>query len=55
MTKALRGISQRLSRANPVAEAMPLLLSEDAMLRTTFERFFPELGEFAAAWIAARG
>ncbi|MET0936880.1 MAG: ACP phosphodiesterase [Luteibacter sp.] len=53
--KALRGISQRLSRANPVAEAMPLLLSEDAMLRATFERFFPELGEFAAAWIAARG
>jgi len=52
--KALGGISQRLSRANPVAGAMPLLLSEDAMLRATFERFFPQLRDFASDWVAQR-
>jgi len=52
--KALRGISQRLSRANPVADAMPLLLSEDTMLRGTFERFFPQLRDFARQWVAQR-
>ena len=49
--KALSGISQRLSRANPVADAMPLLLSEDPMLRGTFERFFPQLARFATDWV----
>jgi acyl carrier protein phosphodiesterase len=53
--KALRGISQRLSRQNPVADAMPLLLSEDAVLRGTFERFFPQLRDFAADWVTGRG
>lgn len=52
--KALRGISQRLTRANPVGDAMPLLLAEDAMLRGTFERFFPQLRAFAAGWVAER-
>ena len=52
--KALGGISQRLSRANPVAEAMPLLLSEDTMLRGTFERFFPQLRDFAREWVVQR-
>jgi acyl carrier protein phosphodiesterase len=52
--KALRGISQRLSRANPVADAMPLLLSEDTMLRGTFERFFPQLRDFARDWVVQR-
>jgi acyl carrier protein phosphodiesterase len=52
--KALRGISQRLSRANPVADAMPLLLSEDTMLRGTFERFFPQLRDFAHQWVVQR-
>ncbi len=52
--KALRGISQRLSRANPVGDAMPLLLAEDAMLQATFERFFPQLRAFATAWVAER-
>lgn len=50
--KSLRGISQRLTRANPVGDAMPLLLAEDAMLQETFERFFPQLRAFAAAWVA---
>lgn len=52
--KALRGISQRLSRANPLAEAMPLLLAEDDVLKATFERFFPQLRAFAAHWVAER-
>ncbi|WP_448099077.1 acyl carrier protein phosphodiesterase [Luteibacter yeojuensis] len=50
IAKALRGISQRLSRANPVGDAMPLLMAEDAMLQGTFERFFPQLRAFAADW-----
>lgn len=52
--KALGGISQRLSRANPVAGAMQLLLAEDTMLRETFERFFPQLNDFAREWVAQR-
>ncbi|MDQ0009563.1 acyl carrier protein phosphodiesterase [Luteibacter jiangsuensis] len=52
IAKALRGISQRLSRANPVGEAMPLLMAEDAMLQATFERFFPQLRAFATEWVA---
>lgn len=52
--KSLRGISQRLSRANPVGDAMPLLLSEDDALKGTFERFFPELRAFAANWVLGR-
>lgn len=52
IAKALRGISQRLTRANPVGDAMPLLLSEDAMLQGTFERFFPQLRTFATTWVA---
>jgi acyl carrier protein phosphodiesterase len=52
--KALIGISQRLSRANPVGDAMPLLLAEDAFLQGSFERFFPQLRTFARDWVAAR-
>jgi acyl carrier protein phosphodiesterase len=52
--KALRGISQRLSRANPLAEAMPLMLAEDDALKATFDRFFPQLQAFAAHWVAER-
>lgn len=53
--KALRGISQRLSRANPVGDALPLLLEQDDLLRATFERFFPDLKTFARDWVAMRG
>jgi acyl carrier protein phosphodiesterase len=49
--KALNGISQRLTRANPVGDAMPLLLAEDAFLQGTFERFFPQLRTFAHDWV----
>lgn len=51
---ALAGLSRRLSRANPVAESVPLLVGHDVMLRDTFARFFPELQAFAAGWIADR-
>lgn len=49
---ALAGLSSRLSRANPVADAMPVLLADEEALRGTFERFFPDLRAFAAHWIA---
>jgi acyl carrier protein phosphodiesterase len=51
---ALAGLSRRLSRANPVAESVPLLVEHDAMLRDVFAAFFPQLQSFAAGWIAAR-
>lgn len=52
--KALGGISQRLSRANPVGEALPLLREHDEALRGTFNRFFPDLLAFAAGWESSR-
>lgn len=52
--KALQGISQRLSRANPVGEVLPLLLARHEALHAGFERFFPELRDFAAGWILDR-
>ncbi|MEX1829604.1 ACP phosphodiesterase [Luteibacter sp. CQ10] len=50
---AFGGLSRRLSRANPVAEAMPLLLADDGALRDAFDRFFPDLRMFASNWIDA--
>lgn len=44
----LRGISARLSRANPIAEALPVLASLHAPLQQRFDAFFPELRNFAA-------
>ena len=44
----------RLSRANPVAEAMPLLVSEDAMLQRHVRAFFPAVqGLRAREWVRA--
>lgn len=51
---ALGGLSRRLSRANPVAESVPLLVGHDAMLRATFAGFFPQLQAFASDWVASR-
>lgn len=51
---AFHGLSRRLSRANPVAEAMPVLLAEDGALRATFETFFPDLRAFARKWVRER-
>jgi len=43
---ALTGISRRLSRENPLAEAAELLPAMDARLEADFRVFFPELREF---------
>lgn len=50
--RALHGVSARLSRANPVGEAMPVLVELEPQLRERFEAFFPQLRDFAADWIA---
>jgi acyl carrier protein phosphodiesterase len=49
---ALSGIGQRLSRANPLDSALPVLVQRDALLQPHFEAFFPQLQEFARGWIA---
>jgi acyl carrier protein phosphodiesterase len=45
---ALRGISQRLTRANPLGEALPVLVALHAPLQARFDAFFPELRNFAS-------
>ena len=52
--EALAGIGQRLSRANPLDSAMPVLLEREAELQGCFEVFFPELRGFAREWIETR-
>jgi acyl carrier protein phosphodiesterase len=51
--EALGGIGQRLSRANPLASALPVLQQREAELQERFEAFFPQLREFAQAWVEA--
>jgi acyl carrier protein phosphodiesterase len=51
--QALAGIGQRLSRANPLDSALPVLLERDALLQRHFEVFYPQLQGFAREWIAA--
>jgi acyl carrier protein phosphodiesterase len=48
---ALAGIGQRLSRANPLDSALPVLLEREAELQRCFEAFFPELRRFAREWV----
>ncbi len=48
--RALQGIAQRLSRASPLADALPLLIGLQAPLQRHFEAFFPQLREHARAW-----
>jgi len=45
--QVLGGISRRLRRANPLAEAGPTLWQHDAELRVVFEKFFAELEVYA--------
>lgn len=49
--RALGGIGQRLSRANPLDSALPVLMEHEEELQRRFEAFFPQLQEFARAWI----
>jgi acyl carrier protein phosphodiesterase len=46
---ALRGMSRRLSRANPLDDALPALVANRAPLQERFDAFFPELRAFADA------
>ncbi|MEP7043921.1 MAG: ACP phosphodiesterase [Dokdonella sp.] len=46
---ALRGLSMRLSRANPLAEALPVLEALAAPLQVHFSAFFPDLVAHANA------
>jgi acyl carrier protein phosphodiesterase len=50
LQRALAGIGQRLRRANPLAEMLPLMQALDGPLQARFEAFFPQLQRFAAAW-----
>jgi acyl carrier protein phosphodiesterase len=49
--QALAGIGQRLSRANPLASALPVLAEREAVLQQHFEAFFPQLQAFAREWV----
>jgi acyl carrier protein phosphodiesterase len=51
LDRALAGIGQRLSRANPLDLALPVLVERDAALQVHFEAFFPQLQEFAWEWV----
>jgi acyl carrier protein phosphodiesterase len=51
---ALTGIGQRLSRANPLDSALPVLVRRDALLQPRFEAFFPQLQAFVREWMAGR-
>lgn len=50
--QALAGIGQRLSRANPLDSAVPVLVEHEAVLQRHFEAFFPQVQVFAREWIA---
>jgi acyl carrier protein phosphodiesterase len=50
---ALAGVARRLRRDNPLDRMLPLLAALDAPLQAHFEAFFPQLREFARAWIGA--
>lgn len=49
--RALAGIGQRLQRANPLAEALPVLRAQAPALDAHFEAFFPQLQAYARGWI----
>ncbi|MEP6898687.1 MAG: ACP phosphodiesterase [Rhodanobacter sp.] len=55
LDRALAGIGQRLSRANPLDSSLPLLVARDAVLQRHFEAFFPQLQDYASGWVARRG
>jgi len=48
IARVLHGVSQRFSRENPVAGALPVLLSLEVPLARHFDAFFPELQAFAS-------
>lgn len=48
IAEVLRGLSMRLTRANPIAEALPILRGQAAALDRHFAAFFPDLIAHAA-------
>ncbi|HEX7339027.1 MAG TPA: ACP phosphodiesterase [Rhodanobacteraceae bacterium] len=50
LAAALAGIGQRLTRANPLARAVPELQAHADALQRHFDAFFPQLVDFAAHW-----
>ena len=53
--RALAGIGTRLSRVNPLHEALPVLQSLDGELQAGFDAFFPELRDYAQHWLIQSG
>ena len=51
LERALAGIGQRLTRANPLATALPVLIAHEVSLQPHFEAFFPALQSHVGAWI----
>ena len=53
--RAIGGVGMRLSRANPLGQAMPVLQAQAPHLQRGFQVFFPELVAFAQDWRKAHG
>jgi acyl carrier protein phosphodiesterase len=51
--RALAGVGTRLSRANPLHEALPVLQALDTELQAGFDEFFPHLVGYAQDWRTA--
>ncbi len=49
VTLALQRVSRRAARANPMAQALPLVQSQHALLVQDFAKFFPDLIAFVRA------
>jgi acyl carrier protein phosphodiesterase len=50
--RVLQGMAGRVSRANPIADALPELQARARPLQGHFERFFPQLAGFARSELA---
>lgn len=50
--RAITGVGRRLSRANPLGEAVPVLQAQAPRLQQGFDAFFPQLQAFAHDWLA---
>lgn len=51
--RAIAGVGMRLSRANPLGEALPVLQAQAPRLQQGFDAFFPQLQRFARHWLEA--
>lgn len=51
LQQVFAGISQRLSRPNPLLAALPALQAVDVELQQVFARFWPQLHDLSANWL----